>query len=335
MNHMQRYLAEEFAEEYHAGHISRRQALKLITSFTGSMLLAGNFLAACAPPATGTPTPGATSGVATSAPTNPPAVTVPSATTASATEAATSPAASSPAAPYGTVVPDDPAVSAGPVTFPGSGATLMGYQAHPASGGPFPVVLVCHENRGLTAHIQDVTRRFAKAGYAALAVDLLSRQGGSAAVGESGAPGALGSIAPDQFVQDFASGRDDMKTKAFASIDRLGMVGFCFGGGVTWLVAEGLPALKAAVPFYGPPPPADKIPNIQAAVLAIYGQQDSRITSTEPAIESAMQQAGKVFDKMIYPGAGHAFFNDTGAAFKLTAAQDAWGKTLAWFAKYL
>jgi carboxymethylenebutenolidase len=207
MNHMQRYLAEEFAEDYHAGRLSRRQALQLIAAFTGSLFLAGNFLAACAPPpAAATATATATTDPTTGA-TLAPATAVPaSATAASAAPtppAAASPApsdtaatAGSPAAPYGTVVPADPAVSAGPVTFPGSGATLMGYQAHPTGAGPFPVVLVCHENRGLTAHIQDVARRFAKAGYATLAVDLLSRQGGSAKIGESGAPGALGAIAP-------------------------------------------------------------------------------------------------------------------------------------------
>jgi carboxymethylenebutenolidase len=241
------------------------------------------------------------------------------------------------------VVAGDPAVGAGPLTFPGGALgpgtptpdTLLGYLAHPAQAGAFPVVLICHENRGLTAHIQDVTRRFAKAGYAALAVDLLSRQGGSDQVGESNAPGALGNIAPAQFVADFRSGQDYMKTQAFALPARLGMVGFCFGGGVTWLVAEGVPELKAAVPFYGPPPPTDAVPKIQAAVLAMYGAADTRITSSEPGMEAAMQQAGKVFDKMIYAGAGHAFFNDTGASYDADAAKDAWDKTLAWFAKYL
>jgi carboxymethylenebutenolidase len=352
MNHMQRYLAEEAAEDYLAGRLSRRQALKLIASLTGSVFLAGNFLAACAaPPANPTATHAPATAAPTGAPTSAPAPTVTSntpATTAATTAVTGAPTGaptnapagsatpgSSPAAPYGTVVPADPAVSAGPVTFPGSGATLMGYQAVPQGAGPFPMVLVCHENRGLTAHIQDVTRRFAKAGYAALAVDLLARQGGSAQVGESGAPGTLGAITPAQFVADFSSGYDYLKTQPLAAAGRLGMVGFCFGGGVTWLVAEGLADLKAAVPFYGPPPPAEQVPNIHAAVLAMYGGDDSRITSTEPAMESAMQQAGKTFDKMIYPGAGHAFFNDTGASFNLAAAQDAWSKTLAWFGKYV
>jgi carboxymethylenebutenolidase len=96
-----------------------------------------------------------------------------------------------------------------------------------------------------------------------------------------------------------------------------------------------MPQLLAAVPFYGPPPAVEDIPKVQAAVLAFYGGQDTRITSTEPAIEKAMSDNHKVFSKMIYPDAGHAFFNNTGARYNPAAAQDAWTRTLAWFGKYL
>ena len=113
------------------------------------------------------------------------------------------------------------------------------------------------------------------------------------------------------------------------------MIGFCFGGGITWQVATQMSELKAAVPFYGPPPSADAVPGIQAAVLAIYGGRDTRITSTQPAIESAMQANGKTYAKVIYPDADHAFFNDTGTRFNEAAARDAWAQTLAWFGKYL
>ncbi len=316
MNHLQRYLAEELAEDYQDGRLSRRQALKRIAAVTGSLALADSILAACAPPAS------------TLAPLSPVAPS----------ETAGGPPAASPAAaqsPDGTVMPDDPAITAGPIQFSGGGATLLGYQARPVSSGPFPVVLVCHENRGLTEHIQDVTRRFGKAGYAALAVDLLSRQGGSAAVGQDNAPGALGGLPPDQFVQDFRSGWQYLQGQAYARAAQVGMVGFCFGGGITWLVAEGLPELRAAVPFYGPPPPVAQVPNIRAAVLAIYGALDTRITSTAAAMETAMQQNQKVFEKVIYPNADHAFFNDTGPRYNAAAAQDAWGRTLAWLAGYL
>ena len=324
MNYFQQYLVDEFKEDYQEGHLSRRDALKLIATVTGSLVVATSFLAACAAP------PEAETTAAPPAPTEIAKVTEP--------VAATQPAAATDApaqAPYGTVSPDDPAVVAGAVTFPGGTETLMGYQARPAGDGAHPVILVCHENRGLTEHIQDVTRRLAKAGYTALAVDLLSRQGGSQTVGSDNVPGALGNIDPGQFVEDFLSGWNYLKGQSFAMADRVGMVGFCFGGGVTWLMATRMPELLAAVPFYGPHPPIEDVPNIQAAVLAIYGAEDQRINEGIPAIEGAMQQNNKVFEKMIYPNAGHAFHNDTGTRYNAEAASDAWQRTLAWFAKYV
>jgi carboxymethylenebutenolidase len=197
------------------------------------------------------------------------------------------------------------------------------------------VILVCHENRGLNPHIEDVTRRLAKAGYVALAVDLLSRLGGSAQVGEANVPGALGNIDPDQYVADFKSGWAYLRGKSYADASRVGMVGFCFGGGVTWLMAVAMPELKAAVPFYGPPPPVEDLPKIQAAVLAIYGALDQRITSTAERIEAAMHANGKIFEKEIYSNADHAFHNDTGSRYNLEAAKAAWARTLDWFGRYV
>ena len=211
----------------------------------------------------------------------------------------------------------------------------MGYLSRPAKEGGFPVVLVCHENRGLTDHIEDVTRRLAKAGYVALAVDLLSRQGGSRALSWDEVPGALGNMPPEQFVQDLRSGWTYLQGQAYALSERLGMVGFCFGGGVTWLAATRMPELKAAVPYYGPHPPLAEVPQIQAAVLAIYGERDQRINQGIPEIEAAMQEHNKIFEKRIYPNADHAFNNDTGSRYNPEAAQDAWRRTLAWFGKYV
>lgn len=335
MNEFQKYLADEFTEDYEEGRISRREALRLIASVTGSLLAAQTLLAACSPP------PAQPTVAATTAATN-------TATATTATDEATAEPTSNPAPTAttvegqptpeagGTVAPDDPAVVAARVEFPGNdGATLMGYLAQPSAEGSYPVVLVCHENRGLTDHIRDVTRRAAKAGYVGLAVDLLSRQGGTDTVGTDNVPGALGGIAPDQFVADFKSGWDYVGTLPVALKDRVGMVGFCFGGGVTWRVATQMPELKAAVPFYGPPPSTSELANIQAAVLAIYGELDSRITGTEPAIEAAMQAAGKTFEPVIYPGADHAFHNDTGQRYNPEAARAAWARTLAWFGEYL
>jgi len=320
MNTFQRYLVDEFAEDYEERRLTRRDALKLIASVTGSLIVAESVLAAC------TPAPLSEDSPAT------PATSKPADIQSQATQ---EPDAPVPEPPSPTVAPDDPEIEAGPIEFPGESATLMGYLAHPVGSGPAPVILVCHENRGLNPHIEDVTRRLAKAGYVALAVDLLSRQGGSPQVGESNVPGALGNIPPSQFVSDFKSGWSYLREQPFADAERVGMVGFCFGGGVTWLMAVEMPELKAAVPFYGPPPPEEDLPRIQAAVLAIYGEQDSRITGTAERIETAMLENGKIFEKEIYPNAGHAFHNDTSSRYNAEAATAAWARTLDWFGRYV
>jgi len=323
MNIFQQYLVEEFAEDYQEGRLSRREALKLIASVTGGVLLANTILAGCTPPeatliaaTTNTTSSGA-----------PPEATVTSAATEAPGENPTEPAPTE-AAPSGAFEGQD-------IQFPGEDATLTGYLARPAGDGPFPVVLVCHENRGLTEHIKDVTRRLAQAGYVALAVDLLSRQGGTSAFASDEVPGTLGNISPDQFVADFRSGWEYLKTLPFAQADRVGMVGFCFGGGVTWLMATRMPELRAAVPFYGPHPPVEDVPNIQAAVLGIYAGNDQRINQGIPPIEEAMAQNGKIYEKVIYPGTDHAFHNDTGSRYNPEAATDAWRRTLEWFERYV
>src|SRR5512139_729983 len=327
MTDFKQYLLEEFVEDYQEGLISRREALKLIVGITGSVALASSLLAACAPPAQPAATtlpaePAAPTTAPTSVPTAPP-TTVPPTAEPTATTAAES-----------TVRPSGE-IEARDVQFEGNGTTLMGYWAKPTGKGPYPIVLVCHENRGLTDHIKDVTRRLAQAGYAALAVDLLSRQGGTAGKDSSSVPGLLSSMPQEQFVQDFISGLRYAQQQPGVQADRVGMTGFCFGGGVTWRVAVGLPELRAAVPFYGPPPSTDEVSAINAAVLAIYAERDSRITSTAPTMETAMQQAGKTYEKIIYPNTDHAFFNDTGTRYNSEAAQDAWAKVLAWFERYL
>jgi carboxymethylenebutenolidase len=347
MNLFQKYLVEEFAEDYQEGRLTRREALKLLVGVTGSLFAANSILAACAP-APETPAAAlaatATSAPATPAPTDTAAPT--QARQATATTAPTdapptqAPAAAAaqpdPATLQGTVSPDDPAVQGSDAQFPGQdGATLLGYLARPAGEGSYPVVLVCHENRGLTEHIKDVTRRLAKAGYVALAVDLLSRQGGVSAFSSDEVPGALGNTAPDQFVQDFLSGWEYLKTLTYTQPERVGMVGFCFGGGVTWLVSTRMPELRAAVPFYGPHPPVEDVPNIQAKVLGIYAGNDQRINQGIPPIEEAMMANNKIYEKVIYDGADHAFHNDTSTRYNPEAAQDAWRRTLEWFGKYL
>ena len=319
MNHFQKYLVEEFAEDFQEGRISRREALKLIGSITGSLVLAGSILAACAPLEEGmlTETVDATTAppTPTAASTQAPSTSEPTPTEAPAALATDTPAAQ-PAAPLsGTVSPDDPDIEAEDVTLPAEDGELMAYLAHSRQEGPQPVILVCHENRGLTEHIKDVTRRLAKAGYTALAMDLLSRLGGVSAFSADQVPGALSGIAMEQYVKDFVSGWEYAKGLPYADAERVGMVGFCFGGGVTWMVATGMPELLAAVPFYGPHPPIELVPQINAAVLGIYAGNDSRINGGIPAIEEAMLQNNKVYEKMIYQGVDHAFHNDTGSRY--------------------
>ena len=319
MNYFQHYLVDEFAEDYQEGQITRREALKLIAGVTGSILLADSILAGCTPAAEAVATMTSTS---IAGPAIPSMTAIADQPTPAATMGAAKPAS-------------DLAIEAADIQFSGQDATILAHLARPTGEGPFPVVLVCHENRGLTAHIKDVADRFAIAGYVALAVDLLSRQGGTSALASDQVPGALGNTPPDQFVQDFQDGWRYLKSQAYAKTEQTGMVGFCFGGGVTWLLATRMPELRAAVPFYGPNPPLEDVPKIQAAVLAMYGALDQRIDQGIPAIERAMTENHKVFEKVVYPNADHAFFNDTGTRYNPQAAQDAWIRTLDWFKKYL
>jgi carboxymethylenebutenolidase len=317
MNLFQNYLVEEFAEDYQEGHLSRRDALKLIFSVTGSMLVTNSILAACAPPPETALAPTALAPAATAA------IPAPSDTPQIAASA-TTPAE-----------PTEAAVNTADIELPGEGAALLGALSRPAGAEPRPVILVCHENRGLTEHIKDVTRRLASAGYVALAVDLLSRQGGTSSLSSDQVPGTLGNTPPEQFVSDFKSGWHYLQGQSFAKAERVGMLGFCFGGGVTWQVATQMPELLAAVPFYGPHPAVEAVANIQAAVLAIYAGNDQRINQGIPPIEEAMLKNGKVYEKVIYPGVDHAFHNDTSPRYNAEAAQDAWRRTLAWFGKYV
>jgi carboxymethylenebutenolidase len=306
MDDLKRYLVDEAVEDYAEGRISRRDAMTIVGGLVGAVLGA-ELLAGCsrkeAPP--------------------------PSAEAPPAAPAAAPP----PSQPL--VAPDDPGLVAGPAQFPGEGATLSGYLARPTLDGTFPLVLVCHENRGLTAHIEDVTRRVAKAGYIGLAVDLLSREGGTAKHAYEAVPAVLGAAPPERHVQDFLAGLAHARSQPSARADRVGMTGFCFGGGITWRVAAAVPALRAAVPYYGMPIEPDKVGTIQAAVLAIYAEKDDRINQAIPTIEKAMKDGGKTFRSIVYPGTQHAFHNDTRERYDATAARAAWSETLAWFAQYL
>ena len=220
--------------------------------------------------------------------------------------------------------------------FEGNGASLKGYLSRPKGPGPHPAVLVIHENRGLLPHFPDVTRRLAVEGYAALAVDMLSREGGTGTFANTNdARDALRKIARDQIVGDADAGVAYLQAQDFVRRDRVGAMGFCFGGSIVWLLAVRNKEIRAAVPFYGSAPPLEEVANLNIPVLGIYGAEDNRINAGVPDLEAALKGLGKTYKFRTFAGANHAFFNDTGRRYHPEAAGGAWRETLAWFETHL
>ncbi|GAA2205602.1 dienelactone hydrolase family protein [Nonomuraea monospora] len=302
MTPIQRYLAEEVAHDHVDGLIPRREALRRLALLGLGLPAATALLAACgAPPEPAAPT--------TSAP------------------AATTPAPSaSPAGP--SPLPTEPITFAGP-----EGTTLQAAWAQAAD--PKGAVLVIHENRGLTDHIRSVAGRLAASGYSALALDLLSREGGTATFADSAqATAKLGEIDDARFVADMKAAVGELARRAGEA--KLAMMGFCFGGGMTWLMLSSAePRLSAAVPFYGPLPDDADFAGTKAAVLGIYGEQDARVNATRDAAEAALTKAGLTHELVTFPGVGHAFFNDTGPRYDAEAAAQAYERVLDWFERHL
>jgi len=234
---------------------------------------------------------------------------------------------------------DAPDVTARDVQFTGEESTMYGYLAYPSGlqGKLAPGIIVVHENRGLTDYIKDVTRRVARAGFVGLAPDLLSRQGGTQQFTDAAAQAAAyGRTTLQQRLADLYASLSYIKAQPNIVFDRIGAVGFCAGGGSVWQFALGLPELKAAVPFYGtPPPPLDRIKEISAPVLALYAEQDRNLSMQMGPVMQNMLAQNKTFGMVIYQGAGHAFHNDTGPAYNAEVACDAWARAMGWFNKYL
>ncbi|HLF89002.1 MAG TPA: dienelactone hydrolase family protein [Anaerolineales bacterium] len=333
LNADQKYLVDEFYEHYRDGDLTRRQFIKLLAYITGSMAatVAMMSLLGCTPDELPNPTDPMPELETT--PLRPPTQAGGDATPEQPASSGLTPV---PGAQSPLSVPEgDPAVLAQDITFASGSDSISAYFTQPAGGEIPPIVLVCHENRGLTLHIRDVARRFAKAGYAALAIDLLSRGGGSATLDPSQIPGLLGNAGTERHVADFLAGYAYLQTLSTVDSARVGMTGYCFGGGITWDVATSLPELKAAVPFYGRAPSIGPVSNIKAAVLGVYAEQDSRINAGIPALEQALKDAGITYQFNIYPGVDHAFHNDTGGRYVEAQATQAWMDTLAWFEQYL
>jgi carboxymethylenebutenolidase len=289
MTEIQKYLAEEVAEDLADGIITRREAMRRL----GLLGVTGSAATALL----------------------------------SAFTAAEAPAAAAGRDRGGSSTAWEPA-GREEITFPGPRGTLLGHWApavRPRGG-----VLVIHENRGLTQHISTVAGRLAASGYSALALDLLSEEGGTGAFpGEAEVAAALAQVPPERFVADMKAAVTELDRRVRG---RLAAIGFCFGGGMVWrLLASREPRLAAAAPFYGPFPEGGSLKGSRAAVLGVYGGLDTRVNATRPAAQAALEAARLKHEILTFTQADHAFFNDTGARFNAPAAAEAWRRTLSWF----
>jgi len=229
----------------------------------------------------------------------------------------------------------DPDIVADYITYPspkGNGQ-VRGYLVRPAkASGKLPAVVVVHENRGLNPYIEDVARRLAKAGFIALAPDGLTSVGGYPGNDDKGRD-LQAKVDPEKLMNDFFAAIEWLMKDPGSG--KVGITGFCYGGGVTNAAAVAYPELGAAVSFYGRQPEAKDVPRIQAPVLLHYGELDTRINEGWPAYEQALKAANKTYKGYIYHGANHGFHNDSTPRYDEAAAKLAWERTLGWFKQYL
>lgn len=303
---MDRVYVMQLVRSFQVGEIDRRTFLARATAALGSAAAATTLLSACQPVGlTGTVPPPVLDATATPGPT-------PEETAA--------------------------AIEAGLITemaqYPDvDGETLTGYLARPADSEPRPAVVVIQEWWGLNEHIRDVTRRFAQAGYVALAPDLYK---GVVATEPDEARKLVMELDMDEAVREIEQAIDFLLQQDFVRGDKAGIVGFCMGGRLVLMTALTSDRLGAAVAFYGSPLTPEQVPQVKAPILGLYGSQDGGIpVANVRAMEQALEEAGIEHEIVIYEGAGHAFFNDTRASYHPEAAADAWQRTLAWFAAHL
>ena len=234
----------------------------------------------------------------------------------------------------GKVAPDNPGLSAMRLKYAGGEGEVQGYLARPKEGNKLPAVIVIHENRGLNAHIEDVTRRLALAGFLALAPDLLSSLGGTP-TDEDKARELIGKLDPVKTVQDLRATLA-MLAKHEAGNGKVGAVGFCWGGGAVGDLAVTEPKLDAGVVYYGRQPKGEDVAKIKAPLLLHYAGLDTRIGEGIPAFEEALKKADKTYTLYRYEGANHAFNNDTSEArYNQAAAELSWTRTLAFLHEHL
>ncbi len=234
---------------------------------------------------------------------------------------------------------NDPDLVSEEVKYTGKAGTLFGYVSRPKGSGRHPAIVIIHANKGLTPHIKDIARRYAKQGYVALAPDYFSRHGGTKKVNPKfGRIKGYRKLVPkDNVMEDTESGFTYLRSLSSVRDDRLGVTGFCWGGGMAFSSAARIRGLKAAVIFYGrSPKPLDDVQNIEAPVMAHYGGKDKRINKGLDATVAAMKQYNKPFDYKIYPGAKHSFMSDNRESrYHPEAAKEAWSRSLEFFGKHL
>lgn len=294
MTELQRYLAEEIAEDHADGLVSRREALRRLGLLGLSGAAAASLLGGI---------------VASEAKAR---IRVKPAAAAAETAAR----------------PTREIVFRGP-----QGRKLMGAWA--TASKPRGGVLVIHENRGLNDSIRSIAGRLAASGYSALAIDLLSEEGGTGSFeDEFEAMAALGAAPPSRFVADMKAGVTELRRRLPGK--KVAATGFCFGGGMVWLLLASKEArLAAAAPFYGPFPDGGNLTGAKAAVLGIYAGLDSRVNATLPAARAALRKAGLRHQIVTFPGVDHAFFNPTGSRHDPAAAAAAYRRLLSWFGTYV
>lgn len=230
------------------------------------------------------------------------------------------------------VRPDDGRLKAEYVEYasPQGHGKARGYLVRPAkASGKLPTVLVVHENRGLNPHIEDITRRIALDNFVVFAPDALYSLGGYPG-DEDKARELFGKLEQPKAHEDFVAAAQWLKARPEGN-GRLGVVGFCYGGGVANYLATRLPELNASVPFYGNAAPADKVPGIKARLLIHFAENDERINAAWPAYEAALKAAGVKYEAHKYPGTQHGFNNDTTPRFDEAAARLAWQRTIDFF----
>jgi carboxymethylenebutenolidase len=244
------------------------------------------------------------------------------------------------------IVTDSKDIVARDVQINVGGTMIPGYDARPEAQGRYPIVLAISGFTGLNEQHKDVVRRFAHAGYYAIAPELFHREGGMQGKAFPELAKISAGIGRKQYLGDLTAAADFAKQQAWARPDRLGVTGFCGGGALTLHFAAEYPGVTAAVPWYGhvkrvynDAPGVDAFAiasKIKAPVLGLYGEADQGIPLTQvDAMKGALQGAGKTFEIKVYPGTQHAFNNDTGARYNEEQALVAWSDVLAWFQQYV